>query len=91
MDLTNERKHDRLRAEFREAGRGLVRDSAAARDAGQLFERDLWRQVVDTGLFGLHLPESLGGRGWSIAEIHKTIIWRELQRRYRPGAAARSD
>ncbi len=63
MDFTDERKYDRLRMEFCAAGRKLVRGSAAARDAGQLFERALWRQVADTGLFGLHLPESLGGRG----------------------------
>ena len=68
LDFTRTRRQEQLREEYCAAGRKLVRGTAAARDAGQTFERSLWRQVAETGLFGLHLPEPFGGRGWSIAE-----------------------
>lgn len=61
-------RQEQLRHRFFEAGRDLVRPGAAARDAGQAFERDLWRRVAATGLFGLHLPCGLGGGGLSIEE-----------------------
>jgi isovaleryl-CoA dehydrogenase len=68
MDFTWTPRQERLRAEFRDAGRELVRPGAAARDAGQRFERGLWRSVAASGLFGLHLPCRFGGKGWSIAD-----------------------
>ena len=68
LDFTPTRRHEQLREEYCDAARKLVRATAAARDAGLTFERSLWRQVAGTGLFGLHLPESFGGRGWSIAD-----------------------
>lgn len=55
-----------LRKQYREAARDLVRPSAAARDAGQLFERALWRQVAETGLLGLYWPVWAGGKDLSL-------------------------
>ena len=62
MDFTWTAKQKGLRREFYEAARDLVRPDAAARDAGQVFDRALWRRVAQTGLFGLYLPVWAGGR-----------------------------
>jgi isovaleryl-CoA dehydrogenase len=61
-------QHEALRQRFFAVGRDLVRPGAAARDAGGGWDRELWRQVGATGLFGLHLPPAFGGEGRSIEE-----------------------
>src|SRR6185295_10758722 len=62
MDFTRTTSQRALREEYYQAGRDLVRPGAAARDEAGTFDRDLWRRVASTGLFGLQLPASVGGR-----------------------------
>ena len=68
MDFTRTELQESLRREFYTAGRDLVRPGAAARDAGQPFERSLWRAVAQTGLFALHLPAWAGGRALTLPD-----------------------
>src|SRR6188508_451950 len=55
-----------LRDEYFQAGRDLVRPNAARRDAEQIFDRELWKQVAATGLLALPIPPAAGGRGLGV-------------------------
>ncbi|MCD8522369.1 MAG: acyl-CoA/acyl-ACP dehydrogenase [Saccharospirillaceae bacterium] len=46
-----------------------VRPSAAARDVTLTFDRQIWRDLGASGLFGLHMPEEFGGRGLGLREF----------------------
>ncbi|MBU2038004.1 MAG: acyl-CoA dehydrogenase family protein, partial [Gammaproteobacteria bacterium] len=46
-----------------------VRPSAASRDVTLTFDRQIWRDLGASGLFGLHMPEEFGGRGLGLREF----------------------
>ncbi|UNN03078.1 acyl-CoA dehydrogenase family protein [Rhodococcus opacus] len=66
--------------EEQEAVRGLAADVFAARSrperitdvesGADRIDRELWRELVTTGLLGIALPENLGGGGMGLAELY---------------------
>lgn len=46
-----------------------VRPSAAERDQNLSFDRQIWRDLGASGLFGLHMPEEFGGQGLGLREF----------------------
>lgn len=54
----------------------------AVEDAGDRFDRDLWRALADAGLLSLHLPEEHGGAGLGLIELCRVLI--ESGRRVAP-------
>lgn len=52
-----------------EIGRNLVRPSTAHRDQTATFDRELWKELGNTGLFGICMPKEYGGAGLGIREF----------------------
>jgi len=50
---------------------------------GTVFDRDLWRELTEMGVFGLRLPEAEGGVGLGGAEA--VLVFEELGRCLAPG------
>jgi alkylation response protein AidB-like acyl-CoA dehydrogenase len=64
----------------RESGSAAVRSAAASRDG---FDRALWaRLCAEVGVAGLAVPESCGGLGAGLAEVH--VVLAELGRALTP-------
>lgn len=58
-----------IRDRYQAVGRELVRPSAAQRDKVLSFDRGLWRELAQSGLFGVHMPKVYGGQGLGIWEF----------------------
>lgn len=54
----------------------------AVEQAGDRFDRDLWRELGSSGLLGLPLPEEHGGAGLGIVELCRVLV--EVGRRVAP-------
>ncbi|WP_435745108.1 acyl-CoA dehydrogenase family protein [Nocardioides sp. SYSU DS0663] len=54
--------------------------------AGDRFDRDLWRELGSAGLLGLALPEQHGGAGLGIIELCRVLV--EVGRRVAPAPLA---
>lgn len=62
-----------IRAHYLAVGRELVRPTSAERDQALGFDRELWRALGATGLFGVHMPERFGGRGLGVWEFSAAL------------------
>ncbi|GAA4691006.1 acyl-CoA dehydrogenase family protein [Nocardioides nanhaiensis] len=54
----------------------------AVEQAGDRFDRDLWRELGTSGLLGLHLPDDHGGAGLGLLELCRVLV--EVGRRVAP-------
>ena len=43
-------------------------------EAGDRFDRDLWRELGAAGLLGLALPEEYGGAGLGLIELCRVLV-----------------
>lgn len=64
----NEQQQD-IHNFYEQVGRERVRPSSAERDHQLTFDRQLWRELGATGLFGLHMPLEWGGKGLGLREF----------------------
>jgi len=64
----NEQQQE-IRDFYEQVARERVRPSAASRDITLTFDRQIWRDLGASGLFGLHMPEEFGGRGLGLREF----------------------
>lgn len=62
-----------IRAHYLAVGRDLVRPTSAERDQALGFDRELWRALGATGLFGVHMPERFGGQGLGVWEFSAAL------------------
>ena len=53
------------------------------RDEASAVNRRSWQQAAELGLFGLALPEAVGGAGYGLPE--ESLVFREVGRRLAPG------
>lgn len=63
------RQQQSIREHYRGVGETLVRPSVTSRDRDLEFDRELWRELGKSGLFGVHMPSEYGGRGLGIWEF----------------------
>jgi len=69
MNMTWNVEQRAIRDYYETVGRELVRPSASQRDQYLSFDRDLWRALARSGLFGIHMPKAYGGQGKGIWEF----------------------
>ncbi len=62
-----------IRAHYQRIGNELVRPTSALRDQQLGFDRELWRSLGQTGLFGVHMPTEYGGQGLGIWEFSAAL------------------
>ncbi|HLD65679.1 MAG TPA: acyl-CoA dehydrogenase family protein [Pseudomonas sp.] len=69
MHMTWNEQQRTIRDHYEAVGRELVRPSASQRDRNLSFDRELWRELARSGLFGVHMPLAYGGQGLGIWEF----------------------
>ena len=62
-----------IREHYLRVGRELVRPTSAQRDQELVFDRELWRALGSSGLFGVHMPERFGGQGLGVWEFSAAL------------------
>lgn len=70
--IWNEQQQD-IRAHYLAVGRELVRPTSSLRDRELGFDRELWRALGSSGLFGVHMPKQYGGQGLGIWEFSAAL------------------
>jgi alkylation response protein AidB-like acyl-CoA dehydrogenase len=70
--IWNQQQQD-IRAHYLAVGRQLVRPTSAQRDQELGFDRELWRALGSSGLFGVHMPKQYGGQGLGIWEFSAAL------------------
>ncbi len=65
--IWNQQQQD-IRAHYLAVGRQL-----AQRDQELGFDRELWRALGSSGLFGVHMPKQYGGQGLGIWEFSAAL------------------
>ncbi|QKE61967.1 acyl-CoA/acyl-ACP dehydrogenase [Aquipseudomonas campi] len=70
--IWNEQQQD-IRAHYLAVGRELVRPTSSQRDRELGFDRELWRALGSSGLFGVHMPKQYGGQGLGIWEFSAAL------------------
>jgi alkylation response protein AidB-like acyl-CoA dehydrogenase len=70
--IWNQQQQD-IRAHYVAVGRQLVRPTSAQRDQELGFDRELWRALGSSGLFGVHMPKQYGGQGLGIWEFSAAL------------------
>lgn len=69
MHTTWNEQQRTIRARYKAVGQELVRPSVAQRDRTLCFDRELWRSLALSGLFGVHMPTAYGGQGLGVWEF----------------------
>ncbi|MET1077518.1 MAG: acyl-CoA dehydrogenase family protein [Pseudomonas sp.] len=69
MQITWSEHQRAIRARYQTVGHELVRPTAGQRDSSLSFDRELWRNLARSGLFGVHMPTAYGGQGLGIWEF----------------------
>lgn len=62
-----------IREHYLRVGRELVRPTSALRDRDLGFDRELWRALGSSGLFGVHMPKQYGGQGLGVWEFSAAL------------------
>ncbi|MDG9925134.1 MULTISPECIES: acyl-CoA/acyl-ACP dehydrogenase [unclassified Pseudomonas] len=70
--IWNQQQQD-IRAHYLAVGRQLVRPTSAQRDQELGFDRELWRSLGSSGLFGVHMPKQYGGQGLGVWEFSAAL------------------
>ena len=84
MDFQLSDDQEALRAGVRSFCEGRVPvDQLAELERKSAFDRSLWGELAELGIFGLRLPEAKGGVGLGAAEA--VLVFSELGRRLIPG------
>ena len=72
--------HIQVRDMAREFASGVIRPLAEELDREERFPRDLYLQMAELGLFGICVPEALGGPGFDV--LTYALVMEELSRGY---------
>ncbi|MBM4266166.1 MAG: acyl-CoA dehydrogenase [Deltaproteobacteria bacterium] len=76
-------EQEELRQGFRDFCTGRVSLERVRALEGSGFERDLWRELAEMGVFHLRAPESAGGLG--LGHVEAALVFAELGRAIAPG------
>ncbi|PZO80579.1 MAG: acyl-CoA dehydrogenase [Mesorhizobium amorphae] len=69
-----------VRAMARDFAQGVIRPQAEALDRDESFPADIYRQMGELGLFGISVPEEMGGPGFDT--LTYALVMEELSRGY---------
>jgi alkylation response protein AidB-like acyl-CoA dehydrogenase len=72
--------HAQIRAVSRRFAKEVIRPAAQALDGDERFPEEIYRQMGELGLFGITVPDHLGGAGMDVAAY--AIVMEELSRGY---------
>ncbi|MDR6869297.1 alkylation response protein AidB-like acyl-CoA dehydrogenase [Bosea sp. BE125] len=72
--------YDQIRDTTRRFANDVIRPVAAELDRSEAFPAEIYRQMAELGLFGITVPEALGGAG--LDTLAYTIVMEELSRGY---------
>ncbi len=72
--------HRQIRDTVRQFADGAIRPEAAALDRDESFPAHIYRQMADLGLFGICVPEAMGGPG--LDTLAYAVVMEELSRGY---------
>jgi alkylation response protein AidB-like acyl-CoA dehydrogenase len=73
-------EHQQIREATRRFAEAEIRPRATDLDASEAFPRELYARMAETGLFGIGVPEALGGAGGDA--VAYAVIMEELSRGY---------
>jgi alkylation response protein AidB-like acyl-CoA dehydrogenase len=72
--------YDQIRATTRRFADDVIRPAAVELDRSEAFPAEIYREMAELGLFGITVPEALGGAG--LDTLAYTIVMEELSRGY---------